>query len=170
MNKKILQDLVKNISKLLRSLKSKGKPDERQLKYFIYEYKKTSNFWKLYLLPKIHEIMQDKPGKPVISNCGTPTEKISEFLDSQLKPIMQKSWSYIIDSGDFMRIIKNLRDIPAGAFSVTSDVVGLYPSIPYRTGLEALNKALDERENKFIFADDIVKIVGFVSEKGQVKQ
>ena len=106
--------------------------------------------------------MQDKPGKPAISNCGTPTERISEFLDSQLKPIMQKSWSYIKDSGDFMRIIKNLKDIPAGAFSVTSDVVGLYPSIPYRTGLEAPNKALDERENKFIFTDGIVKIVGFV--------
>ena len=28
------------------------------------------------------------PGQPVVSNCGTPTEKASEFLDSHLKPIM----------------------------------------------------------------------------------
>ena len=86
------------------------------------------------------------PGRPVISNCGTPTEKISEFLDTQLKPIMQKSWSYIKDSGDFIRKIKNLTDIPEGAILVTADVVSLYPSIPHQAGLEALKKALDERE------------------------
>ena len=86
------------------------------------------------------------PGRPVISNCGTPTEKISEFLDTQLKPIMQKSWSYIKDSGDFIRKIKNLKDIPEGAILVTADVVSLYPSIPHQAGLEALKKALDERK------------------------
>ena len=86
------------------------------------------------------------PGRPVISYYGTPTEKISEFLDTQLKPIMQKSWSYIKDSGDFIRKIKNLTDIPEGAILVTADVVSLYPSIPHQAGLEALKKALDERK------------------------
>ena len=86
------------------------------------------------------------PGRPVISTCGPPTEKISQFLDMQLKPIMLKSWSYIKDSGDFIRKIKNLTDIPEGAILVTADVVSLYPSIPHQTGLKALKKALDERE------------------------
>ena len=86
------------------------------------------------------------PGRPVISNCGTPTEKISEFLDTQLKPIMQKSWYYIKDSGHFIRKIKNLTDIPEGAILVTADVVSLYPSILHQAGLKALKKALDERE------------------------
>ena len=71
------------------------------------------------------------PGRPVISNCGTPTEKILEFLDRQLKPIMQKSWSYIKDSGDFRRKIKNVTEIPEGAILVTADVVG--GSIPMYT-------------------------------------
>ena len=86
------------------------------------------------------------PGRRVISNCGAPTEKISEFLDTQVKPIMQKSWSYIKDSGDFIRKIKNLTDTPEGAVLVTADVVSLYPSIPHQAGLEALKKALDERK------------------------
>ena len=143
---KILQDLEESSNKMLRSLKTKGKIDEKQLKYFTYEYKKTCNLGKLYLLPKIHKRMDDVSGRPVISNCGTPTEKISEFLDTQLKPIMQKSWSYIKDSGDFIRKIKNLTDISEGAILVTADVVSLYPSIPNQAGLEALKKRLDERE------------------------
>ena len=92
---KILQDLAETSNKMFRSLKTKRKIDEKQLKYFTYEYKKTCNLGKLYLLPKIHKSLHDVPGRPVISNCGTPTEKISEFLDTQLKPRMQMSWSYI---------------------------------------------------------------------------
>ena len=38
---------------------------------------------------------------------------------------MQKGWSYIKDSGDFIRKIKNLPDIPEGAILVTADVVNL---------------------------------------------
>ena len=159
---KILQDLVQTSYKMFRSLKTKGNIDEKQLKYFTYEYKKTYNLGKLYLLPKIHKRLHDVPGRPVISNCGTPNEKISEFLDRQLKPIMQKSWSYIRDSGDFIRKIKNLTDIPESAILVTADVVGLYPSIPHQAGLESLKKALDERENKFISTDNTVKMAGFV--------
>ena len=102
------------------------------------------------------------PGRTVISNCGTTTKKISKFPDRQLKLITQKSWFYIKDSGDFIRKIKNLTDIPEGAILVTADVVGLYPSIAQQTGLESLKNTLDERENKFISTDDIVKMTEFV--------
>ena len=37
---KILQDLAETSNKMFRSLKTKGKIDEKQLKYFTYEYKK----------------------------------------------------------------------------------------------------------------------------------
>ena len=43
---------------------------------------------KLYFLPKIHKRLHNVPGRPVILNCGTPTEKCSEFLDYHLKPLM----------------------------------------------------------------------------------
>ena len=95
------------------------------------------------------------PGRPVISNSGTPTEKILEFLDRQLKPIMQKSWSYIKDSGDFRRNIKNVTEIPEGAILVTADVVS--GSIPKYT---TLKKHL-MRKNKFISTDDRVKMAEF---------
>ena len=80
---KTLQDLAETSNKMFQSLKITGKIDE---KYFTYDYKKTCNLGKLYLLPKIHKRLHGVPGRPVISTCGSPTEKISEFLDTQLKP------------------------------------------------------------------------------------
>ena len=100
------------------------------LKYFFYEFKKTYNLGKLYLLPKLHKRQSDVPGRSVISNCDTPTEKVSEFLDFHLKPIMRIGNSCMRDSSHFLEKIKNIRSVPDNALLVTSDVVGLYPSIP----------------------------------------
>ena len=61
---------------------------------------------------KIRERLFNVPVRPVISNCGTPTEKASEFLDSHLKTIMQESWSYIKDSGNFTNKMSQFRDFP----------------------------------------------------------
>ena len=82
--------------------------------------------------------MFNVPGRPVISNCGTPTEKVSEFLDSHLQPIMRKGLSYVKDSGDFISKIKQIGYVLENAILITADVVGLYPSIPYDVGLKAL--------------------------------
>ena len=99
------------------------------------------NFGKLYLLPKIHKRLHNVPGRPVISNCESPTEKCSEFLGHHLKPIMQKGWSYITDSGDFINKTKILSTIPDNAILITADVVGLYPSITHEAGLRGLREA-----------------------------
>ena len=47
------------------------------------------------MLPKIHKRLFNVPGIPIISNCGTSTEKVSEYLDFCFKPIMQNGWSYV---------------------------------------------------------------------------
>ena len=130
---------------------------EKELKYFTYNFKKTTNLGELYFLPKIHKHLSAVPGRLVISNCGTPTE-VSEYLDYILKPIMQDSWSYIKDSGDFLKKIKSIGKIPEGAILVTADVIGLYPSISYESGLEALRKRLNERDLPKVPTEDVVKI------------
>ena len=65
---------------------------EKQLN-FIITHKKATNLGKMYLLTKNHKRLFNVPGRPVISNYGSPTEKVSEFLVSRLKDIMQESWS-----------------------------------------------------------------------------
>ena len=59
----------------------------------MYEYKKVSKLGKLYLLPKIHKTLHNFSGRPLISNCGTPTEKASE--NYHFKLVMQRGKSYM---------------------------------------------------------------------------
>ena len=53
-------------------------------------------------------------------------EKIREFLDSQLKQVMQNTRLYIKDSGDFIMKIKNISTIPKDSILVTGDVVNRF--------------------------------------------
>ena len=83
-NEKNLLEFVGTSNQLFQNLKSKGKISDKQLKYFTYEYKKVSNLGKLYLLPKIHKRLHNVPGRPVISNCGTPTEALDDRENKQI--------------------------------------------------------------------------------------
>ena len=55
---------------------------------------------------------------------------------------MQNSCSYISDSNAFINKIKCLKNIPSNSILVTADVIVLYPSIPHKSGLNAINEAL----------------------------
>ena len=89
---------------------------------------------------------------------------------------MQESWSYIKDLNDFIKKNKNLKGISQDALLETVDVVGLYPSIPHEAGLKVLKKALDQRENRNIATNDLIRMAEFVLKNnyfeinGQVKQ
>ena len=107
-NVKILSDLVACSNKIFKSIERKGAISEKEMKYFLYDYKTATNLGKLYFLPKIHKKLFNVTGRPIISNCGTPTEKASKFLDHHMELVMQSSWSYIKDSGDLLRKIKQI--------------------------------------------------------------
>ena len=66
---------------------------------------------EIYLLLKIHNRLHSVPMRPVIFNCVTSTVNVAEFWDNELKLIIQEGLSYIKDSNNFMRKIKDLKDI-----------------------------------------------------------
>ena len=74
-----------------------------------------------YLLPKIHKRLSNVPGRPVISSCGNPTEKVSGFLD-HLQPVMKEGKSYIKGTADFLDKLKDLDELPDGAILVTTAI------------------------------------------------
>ena len=88
-NDQVLSQLIEKSGKSFKRLYYNKLIIEKELKYFSYNFKNTSCLGKMYLLTKIHKRLNDVPGCPDISNCGTPTEKYSGFLDHQ--PIMKAS-------------------------------------------------------------------------------
>ena len=75
-------DLVKLVEKsnqMFKQFLSKQNIVSSEFKHFSCNYKKLTNLGKMYLLPKIHKRLESVPGRPVISNCGTPTKKFLNF-------------------------------------------------------------------------------------------
>ena len=64
-----------------------------------------------------------------------------------------------------MKKVTHLVQIPNGAILVRADVVGLYPSIPHKAGLEALRTRLNKRETFEIPTKDIVQMADLVLKK-----
>ena len=103
------------------------------------------------------------PGRPVISNCGTATEKISEFLDFHIQPLVEGVPFASKDSTHFLQRLEDLGHIPWTPILCTIDVVGLYPHTPHSEGLEALRLALNKAEGN-IPVDDLVSLAKLVLE------
>ena len=67
------------------------------------------------------------------------------FLNYHLKPLTQKWWSYIKDSGDFIKNTRNLGSIPENSILITADVVVLHPSMAHEARLKTLREVFDKR-------------------------
>lgn len=108
-----------------------------------------STLGSFYTLPKIHKVDLDNvtpsaiPGRPIVSNIKTPTENISQFLDSHLKHIPQQLKSFVKDTPDFLRKIEALNEtniFGSDTLLVTLDVTSLYTNIPKADGLAAIEQ------------------------------
>ena len=132
--------------------------DEKTYKYL------TSNpnprAGRFYILPKIHK--QGNPGRPIISSNGHPTERISEFVDYQLKPLVQTLPSYIKDTTHFLLQLQNLGPLPENSILVTLDVSSLYTNIPHKEGEEACRHFLNTRPLKSIPTERICDLIRMI--------
>ena len=121
---------------------------KQKITFKIYEFLEPRSLPrtpKFYLLPKIHKPKIDDitPGRPIVSGCSSPTEKLSQYLDYYLKPTVQTTPSYIKDTKHFLQIIMNNRStIPKGSLLATLDVKSLYTNIPQNEGIQYCLNAL----------------------------
>ena len=93
-----------------------------------------------YTLTKIHK--PTPVGRPIISGCDGPTERLSSFLDKLLQPIALKQETYLKDATDLINFIERTR-VPKNAILVSMDVTSLYTNIPQEEGIETVCKAYD---------------------------
>lgn len=102
--------------------------------------KRTPSF---FMLPKVHKKPKEGYkfiGRPVVSGCGGPLNRISGFLDHYLMPIVQRQPTYLKDTSDTIRKIEDLT-LPDNVILASIDIVSMFTSIPqeeaYQVALEA---------------------------------
>ena len=119
-----------------------------------------------YGLPKMHKQSNTLPPlRPICNEYNSCTAKVSEWVDSFIKPVAMKTNSYIKDATDFIKHIEKI-DINAfankGFFLVTMEVCSLYPNIDHEEGVNACKEALEQRKDKSIPSDCISDIINFI--------
>lgn len=97
-----------------------------------------------YTLLKIQQDLPFPPGRPIVSGIGGPTERMSQFVDIFLQPIVVNLPSYIRDTGHILSILGDIMWDP-GMIMVTLDVVSLYTSIWNELGVKAISHFLAKR-------------------------
>ena len=97
-----------------------------------------------YTLTKIHK--PNPVGRPIISGCEGPTERLSFFVDKLLQPIAQKQKSYLKDTTDFVNFIEKTK-VSQDAILVSMDVTSLYTNIPQEEGITTVCRAYQAFHN-----------------------
>ena len=93
-----------------------------------------------YTLTKIHK--PTPVGRPIISGCDGPTEKLSCFVDKIRQPIAQQQKSYLKDTTVFINFIEKTK-LPKGVILVSMDVTSLYKNIPQEEGINIVCTAYE---------------------------
>ena len=119
--------------------------DDETAKYLKENSPKPGRF---YTIPKIHK--QGHPGRPIVSSNSHPTERISQFVDFHLQPLVTKLPSYVKDTTHFLNKLNSIGQLPDGILLVTLDISSLYTNIPHNDGIQACSEFLDQRLNPTI--------------------
>ena len=151
--------MMTNLKKLIK--KHENCLTKNEQKFITESEWKASNF---YVLPKIHKSKpiidqinsshtnyvemappQDLKGRPIIAGPVAPTQRLSEFLDTLLKPIVTTLKTYVKDDWDFIRKLPQEFIKPSNLYSY--DVTSLYTSIPHNLGLDAIKYWVERRRD-----------------------
>lgn len=88
----ITADIQKRVTFYVNRMHKDNLINETTKQYLLQTEVRPGRF---YILPKIHK--PGNPGRPIVSSNGHPTERISQFVDHYLQPLVHKLPSYIKD-------------------------------------------------------------------------
>ncbi len=97
--KKVDRDLSEEhnakVEELVNDIHNRNEISYDTAVYLVHNQPRTAQF---YLLPKIHKSLNNPPGRPIVSANECPTERISQFVDFFLKPLIPNIKSYLRDT------------------------------------------------------------------------
>ena len=84
------------------------------------------------------------------------------FVDSQLKQIAMRVKSYLKNTYDFLKKLRDFPDLPENSIICAIDVVGVYPIIPNEEGLRFIRNVLEKISNKNVSTDTLIELAELV--------
>ena len=165
-NRKLDEDpmerYAEEVTSFLQNMTDKQTINKEIFNYLRPQKPQTSRF---YILPKIRK--DGIPRRSTVLSCGAPTEKISQFVDFYLKPLVVKTPSYIKDTTEFLLKLKSISKIASGSLLLTCtlDVCSLYTDIPHEEGRETCRGLLDTRDVLEPHTDEIIKLITLILNK-----
>ena len=134
----MVETTTKRAQQLIKTLLSEGHIDKTTAKWLSSDPRRIPAF---YTLTKIHK--PTPVGRPIISGCSGPTERISAFVDHLIQLIAQLQASYLEDTTDFIYFIERIK-LPKSAIFVSMDVTSLYTNTPQRECITTASHAYEE--------------------------
>ena len=142
LNEDITADIQKRVTFYVNRMNHDGLIDDKTRQYLLQTDAKPGRF---YILPKIHK--PGNPGRRIVSSNSHPTERISQFVDYHLQPLVHKLPSFVKDTNDFLNKLLTIGNLPSNSLLVTLDVSSLYTNIPHNEGINACDHFLRTRPN-----------------------
>ncbi|CAJ0940256.1 unnamed protein product [Ranitomeya imitator] len=96
-----------------------------------------------YTLPKVHKNLENPPGRPIVASTDSILSPMARYIERILTPLIKRSKSFLLDTGSFLHLIREIKTIPTDAFLLTLDVRGLYTSIPHEEGIQSIRHLLE---------------------------
>lgn len=92
---------------------------------------------KFYGLPKTHKDIFPPPLRPIISGIGSLCERLIEWVDAHLQPLLSSRPGYLRDSKQVLQVLNDARW--EGKYSwITLDLTSLYSNIPHDLAIVAM--------------------------------
>ena len=122
LDKPMVETTTKKAQQLIKTLLSEGHIDKTTAKWLSLT-PDPPQIPVFYTLTKIHK--PTPVGRPIISGCSGPTERISAFVDHLIQPISQLQASYLkIRQTFIINFIERIK-LPKSAIHVSMDVTSL---------------------------------------------
>ena len=141
----VFPSITNRVNDILTSLHHKKSINKKQLEYLSVPSNPRNR--QLYLVPKIHKDPTKwpvpgkmPPGRPIVSDCGSDTNRVAEYIDHFLAPLGSIHPSFVKDTPDFLKKISDLKP-SKDSLLVTIDVDALYTNINNQDGLEAVRQS-----------------------------
>lgn len=159
----IYPDSFPLLKEILTALLNRKFINMKQFRFLLGDQKPNER--KFYILPKIHKDPASwfppfvmPPGRPIVSDCGSDTDRVADYIEHYLNPLSIKHPAYIKDTYHFIDIIKSLT-IPPNSFLFSLDVDSLYTNIDTKSGLAAVQKILYKYPDSFRPDRDLLRLL-----------